>query len=400
MAYFIFKVKNSKGEIIQDSCYAENLSEAALKLEQKDYTLLEIKEKVEENIPAQNINVSVNFSEKTILSIQEKKDFFNAFYSLYKSGHSTFEIFNAIHNSSPNQKIKSICAIILQGVKKGHSLKEAIKPCTTALSKAYTMLIVAGEESGKLEETLSGITNNILIQEKVKNDVISKATYPLIIFCLAVFVAVFFKSFIFEVFTAKMLATGTSIIVIAIKSIFQILLTFGIMGAIAFALYKNKNLPSKIISKLATIKPFKNLIKDYTYSNYFSVLSLAYAAGLPISEALYLSSTVVHIPEEVRQLRQVVPRVQQGCELTTALGATMLFSDYAISQIATGEKAGELEKTLAAVAYDYETKLRVSLDVMLKFLEPLMIVFVGIITLIVLLYGFNQINEMFSQNFF
>ena len=78
----------------------------------------------------------------------------------------------------------------------------------------------------------------------------------------------------------------------------------------------------------------------------------------------------------------------------------MLFSDYAISQIATGEKAGELEKTLAAVAYDYETKLRVSLDVMLKFLEPLMIVFVGIIALIVLLYGFNQINEMFSQNFF
>ena len=62
MAYFIFKVKNSKGEIIQGSCYAENLSEAALKLEQKDYTLLEIKEKVEENIPAQNINVSVNFS--------------------------------------------------------------------------------------------------------------------------------------------------------------------------------------------------------------------------------------------------------------------------------------------------------------------------------------------------
>lgn len=400
MAYFIFKVKNSKGEIIQDSFYAENLSDAASKLEQKGYTLLEIKEKIEENIPQPSTNIDVNFSEKTVLSIQEKKNFFNAFYSLYKSGHSTFEIFNAIHNSTPNQKIKSLCAKILQGVKKGYSLKESMRPCTTALGKAYTMLIVAGEESGKLEETLSGITQNILIQEKVKNDVISKATYPLIIFCLAIFVAVFFKTFIFEVFKAKMMVTGTSIAVIAISSGIQILITFGIIGGLAFALYKNKNLTSKIISKLATIKPFKDLIKDYTYSNYFSVLSLAYAAGLPISESLYLSSTVVHIPEDVRQLSQVVPRVQQGCELTTALGATMLFSDYAISQISTGEKAGELEKTLAAVAYDYETKLRVSLDVMLKFLEPLMIVFVGIIVLIVLLFGFGQINEMFTQNFF
>ena len=124
MAYFIFKVKNSKGEIIQDSFYAENLSDAASKLEQKGYTLLEIKEKIEENIPQPSTNIDVNFSEKTVLSIQEKKNFFNAFYSLYKSGHSTFEIFNAIHNSTPNQKIKSLCAKILQGVRKGYSLKE------------------------------------------------------------------------------------------------------------------------------------------------------------------------------------------------------------------------------------------------------------------------------------
>ena len=142
------------------------------------------------------------------------------------------------------------------------------------------------------------------------------------------------------------------------------------------------------------------MIKIYTYSNYFSVLSLAYSAGLPISEALYLSSTVVKLPEDSAQLSQVAPRVQNGCELTTALGATMLFSDFAMSQIATGEKAGELEKTLAAVAYDYETKLRVSLDVMLKLLEPIMMIIVGIIALIVLAFGYKHFNEMFVQAFF
>ena len=78
----------------------------------------------------------------------------------------------------------------------------------------------------------------------------------------------------------------------------------------------------------------------------------------------------------------------------------MLFSDFAMSQIATGEKAGELEKTLAAVAYDYETKLRVSLDVMLKLLEPIMMIIVGIIALIVLAFGYKHFNEMFVQAFF
>jgi general secretion pathway protein F len=275
-----------------------------------------------------------------------------------------------------------------------------MKPCAKTLGIAYTMLIVAGEESGKLEETLSGIVKNIVVQEKVKNDIISKATYPVIIFFLTILVALIFKTFILEVFTSKMMGTGPSVVVIAIKSIIQIAITFGIMGGIIFALYKNKNFTSKLISKLATIEPFKKLIRNYTYSNYFSVLSLAYSAGLPISESLYLSNTVVNLPEATAQLNQVVPRVQQGCELTTALGATMLFSDYAMSQIATGEKAGELEKSLSAVAYDYETQLRVALDVMLKLLEPLMIILVGLIALVVLIFGYNQSNDMFIQNFF
>ena len=398
MAYFIFKVKNSKGEIIQDSFYAENLSDAASKLEQKGYTLLEIKEKNNENLSAEVLNM--NYSDKMHLSIHEKKAFFSAFHSLYKSGHSTFEVFNLIYSSTPNAKIKSLCAKILQGVRKGYSLKESMKPCSTALSKAYTMLVVAGEESGKLEETLSGIVENIVIQEKVKNDIISKATYPVIIFCLAILVALLFKTFVLEIFTAKIMGTNVSIFVIVIKSCIQILLTFGILGGIVFALYKNKSFMSKLVSKLSSIEPFKSLIRNYAYSNYFSVLSLSYSAGLPLSESLYLSSSVVNLPDATRQLCQVAPRVQQGCELTTALGATMLFSDYAMSQISTGEKSGELEKSLSAIAYDYASKLRVALDVMLKFLEPLMIIFVGIIALIVLLYGFNQINEMFSQNFF
>ena len=398
MTYFIYKVKNSKGEIIEDSFYAENLSDAATKLEQKGYILLEIKEKNDGNIPSEALNIS--YSEEIIFSIKEKKDFFSAFHSLYKSGHSPFEVFNSIYGSTQNPKIKSVCAKILRGIKKGLSLKESMKPCAKTIGIAYTMLIIAGEESGKLEKTLSGIVQNIVLQEKVKNDIISKVTYPCMLFALAILVALIFKTFILEVFAAKSMGTGTSVIIIAIKSLIQIAITFAILGGIIFTLYKNKNFTSKLVNKLTKIKLFKNLIKNYTYSNYFSVLSLAYSAGLPLSESLYLSSTVINLPEDQKELNQVAPRVQQGCELATAIGATMLFSEYAMSQITTGEKAGELEKSLAAIAYDYETQLRVSLDVMLKLLEPIMMILVGIIALIVLYFGYQRFNEAFFQSFF
>ncbi|MBR1976686.1 type II secretion system F family protein [bacterium] len=386
MANFFYKVKNSKNEIIEGAFHAESLSAAAAILEQKGYVVLEVKEE-SGNIPVDFL--SLDFSGKMTLTIQEKKDFFNSFYSLYKSGHSILEIFNLMHGSTKSAKIKVLCGKILQGVSQGQSLKESMKNCSEALGKAYSMLIVAGEESGKLEEVLSDINKNVLMQEKIKNDIISKITYPIVMIFLAIFVALLFKTFIIQVFNASIMGAKVCLVTLAIKSILQIGAVYAVIGIAIFLMYKNKSLMAKIISKFTAFAPIGNLVKSYTYANFFSVLSLAYSAGISLAEALYLSSTVVNLPENTDRLRQATFRVQQGCELTTALSATSLFSEYAISQIAAGEKAGELDKMLQAVAHDYETKLRVALDVALKLLEPAMIIFVGIIVLFVVLSGYK-----------
>ncbi len=386
MANFSYRAKNKEGEIIQGTLHANNLSDAANILERKGYVVLEVKEEGG-NLSVDFLNV--DFSQNTILSIQEKKDFFNSFYSLYKSGASILQVFDSIYNSTKNTKIKSLCAKILAGIKKGQSLKESMKCCSSALGTAYTMLIIAGEESGKLEDILSNIIKNILTQEKVKNDIITKSAYPIAMFFLAVFVALLFKTFIIKVFTLSAAGAKVCIASLALSACIQIAFTFGLIAIAIYLLYKNKSLLAKILSKLTVFKPIENLVKNYTYSNFFAVLTLGYSAGISLSEALYLASTVTNLPEDKNLLTQATLRVQQGCELTTALSATSLFSEYAISQIATGEKAGELEKMLKAVSYDYETKLRVSLEVILKLMEPLMILFVAVIVLFVVASGYN-----------
>lgn len=387
MANFFYKAKDKNGKIAQGTFNATSLSDAANKLEQKGFVVLEIKEEIKK----QTANFSnIDFSQKTTLSIQEKKDFFNSFYSLYKSGSSVLQVFELIHDSTKSEKVKALCANILIGIKKGYSLKDSIKPCAKALGTAYAMLIVAGEESGKLEEILSSIIKNLITQEKIKNDVISKSAYPALMFFLAIFVALLFKTFIIEVFTQSASGAKVCIASLALKAAIQIGIVFLAIAGVIYAIYKNKALLSKIISKLIAFKPIGNLVRNYSYSNFFSVLTLAYSAGLSLAEALNLAASVVNMPEDARILKIASARVQQGCELTTALSATNLFSEYAISQISTGEKAGELEKMLHAVSYDYESKLRVSLEVILKLLEPMMIFAVGIIVLIVAINGYKS----------
>ena len=389
MTIFSYKVKNINGQIEQGNITADSITDAAIRLERNGFVVLEIKEKNDSSFISSDYQFDVPYSKKMVLSVREKKEFFNSFYFLYKSGYSILQIFDSMYNSSKNQKIKSLSYKILKGIKKGNSLKDSMKSCHNALGKAYSMLVVAGEESGKLENILSDIIKNITMQEKVKNDIISKITYPVLMFFFAIFVGLLFKTFIIKIFVTKAAGDDICMSGLIISSVLQIFFVFFLIGICIFILYKNKGLLSKITTRLFGFGPIGNLIKNYNYSNFFSVLSLSYAAGLTGSESLYLSNTVVKLPNVAHKLKQAADRVLQGCELTTALGATSLFSDYAISQISAGEQAGELEKTLKAVAHDYESRMKLSLEVMLKIIEPLMIAFVGLIVLYVAVNGYK-----------
>jgi type II secretory pathway component PulF len=158
MASFFYKVKNKDSKIEQGIIKAVSFAEAASKLEKKGYIVLEIKEEnsfVESN---RSHNYSdMELSKKLILSIREKKEFFNSFYFLYKSGYSILQVFESMNASSKNQKIKLLCSKILKGIRHGSTLKESMKTSSESLGTAYTMLVVAGEESGQLEKILSDI---------------------------------------------------------------------------------------------------------------------------------------------------------------------------------------------------------------------------------------------------
>ncbi len=396
MSRFFYRVRTGNGKILQDYISASSITDAALKLEHKGYNVLEIREESE------NKSQLNNFSQNKIISLtlQEKKEFFNSFYYLYKSGLSVFEIFKSIYNSSKNSGIKSLCAKIVRGVEQGKSLKDSMKNCFNALGLAYTMIIAAGEESGKLEENLSSIIKNLTRQEEIKSNLISSLTYPVSIFFLAIAVGLIFKFFVFEIFAWQASDSGNiNIMGVAFIAIIKILIIFTLIFAILFLIYKNKNIQRKIINFIMNTGIFGNILKNYCFSNFFSVFAMAYESGIPASEAVELANSVVDIPEIHKKIKKSETMVQNGCEIATALGVTGLFSGYAVSQISAGEKAGELDKMLKTVARDYENRLDTSIKVILKLVGPLMLILVGIFVAVIVVNAYkayyNSILSMF-----
>jgi type II secretory pathway component PulF len=164
---------------------------------------------------------------------------------------------------------------------------------------------------------------------------------------------------------------------------------FGILIGSAFYIYKNKDLAAKIRGFFANTFLFKNLINNYYFSNYFYVMALAYEAGVPVTEAVVMSNSVVNIPAYKKKLKKAAEMVLNGCRIATALAATNLFNSYAMSQISAGEQAGELDKMFKIVAFDYEEKMDMAIKVLLKLLEPVVMIIVGLIVLYVATKGYS-----------
>ena len=389
MARFYYKAKNRNDEIVSSSILAMDLSSAAARLEREGFILLEITE--DGSFSATPKLSARELSKKVVFTTKEKLLFFNAFLQMYKSGLSILQIFYAVQNSINNEKLKVFCSLIIKKIEKGYSLDEAFTGYENLLGLAYAKLIVAGEASGKLEKVLKKVVEGIKREEKIKSNVISSLTYPLLILALALAVFMLFKFFILKVFS--MIGSGicqSAVMKLLFEAVIKILFVFGIIIGVVCYIYFNKTVFKKFVNMLSHFPGINILLKDYAFANFFSVMSLAYDAGIPIANSIEMASSVIVSKNIKDKLLLAAKRVYNGCSVATAFAVTQLFSGFAMSQISAGENAGELEKMFFVVAADYEKKLELALDVILQLIKPLLIVLVAFFVLYVAVTGYKS----------
>ncbi|MBR3604905.1 MAG: type II secretion system F family protein [Candidatus Gastranaerophilales bacterium] len=381
MAKYFYSVK-ANNKIEQGYINAATMSDAASELEYKGYVVLEINEV----FSTKNSDLS---QEVMPLSIKEKKDFFNSFYVQYKSGRTPIQVFETIANSATSENVKMLALHICHKVTKGISFGDAFRQYSDSIGFLYTNIICVGDKSGKLEDVLAGIIKNLSKLEKINSEIIKKITYPLIVFMLLIAAFIIFNSFIFKILHETVNGESVSICAHLLATIFQIFVVYTLLFISYQHLKRNKALVSLILDKLTKNKAINEMLNDYYYFNFFHLLSMCIVAGISPKDSILMCASVVKNHLGATKLDKAGDRVSQGCNMSTALISTGLFSEYANSQVSAGEKAGELEKAFGYIANDYEIKFNTQISVVLKLIEPIMIVIAGI-GLLILGYNFYQ----------
>lgn len=315
------------------------------------------------------------------LSLTEKKEFFNSLYYLYTAGYSYTEAFQSLESSTRKPSLKVLCANIRAKIEKGVPFRDIISSYKSVLGESYAMLLNAGDMSGKTDETLASVLKDITRIENLRGMLLSSLSYPVLLFLGAIGVFFFCQFFFFKIFDV-MYTSGMcagSMQMLFISAVVKIIIIYAFIFGAVFWVVKNKSVYQRFLDFIVEHTALKNLINNYYYNNFFSVMAACYDAGITISEAVSLSSSVVKTKRGFLALYKTASILQAGTCVTIAFNNSGLFSNFALSQIAMGEKTGRLGEAFRKIAADYEKNLQDAINVISQLIQPAAIVVIGIL---------------------
>jgi type II secretory pathway component PulF len=307
---------------------------------------------------------------------------------MLRAGIPVTEALLYFENFCPNPKFRKVTASIRQDIMSGYAFNQALAKHKNVFDDVYINVTKAGERSGELDQTMSRLTQLLTRGQQLQMKIISASTYPVIVVVILCLVLILMFVLVLPTF-----ATLYAQMNVKLPLITQVMLgishvcrdywfvTFPILGVSIFSAFNffrgdGKSLMDQFVMKVPVLG---ELVKHTQSSHFVSTLFVAFGAGLPITDALYLASeTVTHTQMRVA-FKEVNIQIQTGQRLASALSRVGYVPDIVMLMISTGEESGELEKMLET-AYEYlEEEISHRVGILTSLLEPVMLLAIGIV---------------------
>jgi type IV pilus assembly protein PilC len=380
-------LKNGTNEIVKGKVEAEDLRAARAAVLALGFTPTNLMEekvaKVEKGKPA---------GKMPKLGLAEQIDFTSTLQILSAAGIPIIESLLFIENDAAKLKIRQCATELRRQIMNGGTFAGTIAKYPEQFGQVYIGLCKAGEDSGELEKTLDRLLELLNKQAAIRSKVIGTLMYPVFVILLAVFIIIVMLVFVFPIFKEMFDSMGmqfpfiTRVLMdmgIWMKANW-IVIPAGLFGAIALLNFLFRWKPSrwKIDAAVLKIPVLTDLIQFSNFANFISVMQVAYDAGVPILECLFLSNLTLTNHTLETRVEEATEKVQQGQHLSAALRSTRTMPKMILFMIATGEQSGRLGDMLGQAVSYIDKQLDMIIDIMTKMIEPIMLVVIGAIVLV------------------
>lgn len=303
--------------------------------------------------------------------------------------------------------LNKLISRVLEKVKSGSSLADALDKQTGVFSRFYLNMVRAGEAGGSLGEVLSRLAEYLERSKELKDTVSTALIYPSILLLMSLASLFVMLTFVVPQFNEMFESAGKALpvstqIVIALANGLQnywwllFLLVFGITAFMRRQLSQAQS-KKRWDRRLLAFPLAGNVILNKEIANITRTLGTLLGNGVSILSSLAIARETVDNLVLVEALQDAEEQLKRGKNMSDALMEKGIFPKMAMQMIKMGEETGRLEEMLMRVAEMYDKQLKVAIQRMLALLEPVLIITLGLMIagiIVSILLAILSVNDL------
>ena len=305
---------------------------------------------------------------------------------LINAGVPILECLEILHKQEQNMVLKRVVKNVSMQVEEGKSLFDALSS-QQGFNKLYCSLVKAGEAAGILDGILNKLAEFLEKQEKLKKQVKSALTYPVIVVFVGIIVIFGLMTFVVPQFVGMLKESNQQIpwvtqTVIDISDFFRnytLLLIAGLVAGSMFFLNFIKTKEGKAQWDRFTMKAplFGMLIIKGNLGAFTRTLATMLSAGVPIIDSLEICIDTLDNTQMAKDLTKVRQAVIEGKSITEPLSRITYFPPLITQMMKVGESTGNLDNMLIKVADVFQDEVEELVANLTKLIEPMILVVLG-----------------------
>ena len=316
-------------------------------------------------------------------------------HTLLKAGVPIVRGLAGLQESAENPTLAKVLADVRESLESGRELSLTLRRHPKVFTNFMVSLVRVGELTGRLDEVFLRLAEFFAFEKKMRDDIKAALRYPLIVI-LALVVAMFVVNiFVIPAF-AKIFATFrgelplmTRVLIFTSEffvAYWPAMIVVGVAAIVGGRVYVGSGAGRYQWDRLKLRLPVVGeLIHKATLARFARSFALSGKSGVPIVQALAVVANVVDNAYLETRILQMRDGIERGESILRSAVAAGVFSPVVLQMVAVGEETGEIDALMGEIADMYEREVAIEVEGLTAKLEPILLVFMGVLVLILAL---------------
>jgi type IV pilus assembly protein PilC len=380
---YLYKVRDRGGKLVEGSLDGDSTALVVSKLKQMGYVPISVDQKssssMKKELRIPGFGGKVKMKDIAVFSRQ--------FATMINSGLTLLRSLTILAEQTENKILAGTLDQVRGDVEKGASLSQALSKHPKAFNRLYVAMVRAGETGGVLDSVLLQLADTMEKSVALKHKIKSAMTYPVAVLGLVIMILTAMLVFVVPMFKNLYKQLGGTLppptrLLLFVSSMFVKLFPLIIIADVGAVVGFKKWIQTdggraQWDAIKLKVPIFGKLVHKTALTRFARTFSVLLRSGVPILEALEITSETVSNVVMARAIKDVQLGVKQGESIARPLEAHKVFPPMVVQMMAVGEETGALDELLDKIGEFYDQEVEATVDALTSLLEPLLIVVLG-----------------------